>query len=73
LDETEGFELEPRGSEFLPENWIVQKSDENSNEKTDKETKEITWFLNSYYHKDVPKTENILVHVQTALNDIKLS
>jgi hypothetical protein len=59
LDKTEGFEMEPRSIEYLPE--MVD---------TDGSTlQEISWFLNSYRHKNLTGEDSLMSHIQEALKD----
>jgi hypothetical protein len=51
--------MEPRSAEYLPENWTFGS----------KET-EITWFLNGYVHKNVPKQKSCLEHIKVALGEL---
>ena len=66
LDDTEGFEFEPRTAANLPENWISVNDDGEVNEN------EISWFLNSYKHKGVADDQDCLAHIQAALKDLQL-
>lgn len=59
LEKSEGFELEARDKEFLPEN--IQSFEG-----------ETSWFLNSYRHKSVAKNEkNCMLHIQAAVREFK--
>jgi guanylate cyclase soluble subunit alpha len=59
LDTMSLFEMEPRSSSFLPENWIPLS-----------ECKEITWFLNDYKHINVPINAKCIDHIKAALLDL---
>ncbi len=63
MDETSGFEIEPRGSEFVPDNYV---SDIGPGERAQ------SWFLNSYKCKEVAGEEEytLMNHVKTALENL---
>lgn len=64
LDVTEGFEFEPRSKDFLPENWFAASYSQPD---------DISWFLNSYKHKDLPvESDSCFEHVHAALKHHKL-
>lgn len=66
LENTDGFEFEPRNAEFLPENWAPTGLEVTG--------LEVSWFLNSYKHKECPdQPDNVLANIQTALKDIKFT
>jgi hypothetical protein len=64
LDNTEGFELEPRQPEHLPESIVDSNGNPISKD-------EVSWFLNSYRHKSLKDdtNSNLMQHVQAALKE----
>ena len=61
MDKTEGFELEARTPEFLPE---MVDTDGSPLPKD-----EVSWFLNSYKHKSLTEQDSLMKHVQAALQE----
>ena len=64
MDKTEGFELEARSPEFLPE---MLDTDGNPLPKD-----EVSWFLNLYRHKSLTGQDSLMNHVQTALKELNI-
>jgi hypothetical protein len=61
LDKTEGFELEPRNIEHLPE---MVDTDGSPLPKD-----EVSWFLNSFSHKSLTEQDSLMNHIQAALKE----
>ena len=73
LDSVEGFEFEPRGASFLPENWTNMVEDTSASSSSS--VGDISWFLNGYKHKALVNIDGgeqpVLKHVQLALKDVE--
>jgi len=61
LDETSGFEVESRGSDFVPDNYV---SESGSEEKLE------SWFLNSYKFKGIKDDDTLMNHIKAGLQNL---
>lgn len=59
LDQTEGFALESRGTEFVPDNYDFEG-----------DVKPESWFLNSFRSSKCSPNDDFMTHITTALNDL---
>ena len=59
LDETEGFVMEPRSGEFLPENFVNKEM-----------TRPFSWFLNAYKCTEMASDEDYMKHIKYGLENL---
>ena len=59
LNDTEGFDLESRGSDFVPENFVSESN-----------TKPISWFLNSFKYEKSNQSDDCTANIVAALNSL---